>query len=458
LADAPSTRRVSTHAATALTTITGCVLLLLATHARADSESAADEVTQQIIARMKAAIIPEVAFRTATVDDVLAWFHASTIVPAGPHGQEPDTVVNFVLVPHGEDEAAAWIPKQVMPDMRDVSVYDALTTYCRYHGGDWTVRGSVVYVYRKGDTLRDPYRGELSGSDPRAETEAHPVMRILEQVVVPELAFRQAGIHCTAHYLTQASRRFAPKEWSELDRLKGVSIVLMLDRTDPEPAPGFESDDVDIFGDAAPESPSFPWNQSITYRLRLVPLRDALDAACLRAGLEWRVADWGVLISETNTAGRGFRAPYRRELRRENAHANGHERRIMNYLQRVQIPELDFRQANIHDVVRFLMEASQNFAPKPEEGQPKIGKISIVLKLDEKPQLEPRKPAVADDIFGEFPQALHVSRGKTVTFNVRYISLREALDLVCLMADLEWRIGETGIEITERVSEEPPKE
>ena len=84
---------------------------------------------------------------------------------------------------------------------------------------------------------------------------------------------------------------------------------------------------------------------------------------------------------------------------------------LANLMKKTIIPTVDFRQANIRDVITFLSKASHEYWP---EASPRG--IGMILKLD-------------DDPLGE--------KYPLITFNAQHISLYEALDIVGEIAKLE---------------------
>ena len=77
------------------------------------------------------------------------------------------------------------------------------------------------------------------------------------------------------------------------------------------------------------------------------------------------------------------------------------------------IPEIDFRAANIHDVVNFLQEASVRYGPREAGGQPKGVNAILNIKGADAP---------------------------LITFTARHISFIEALRIVTQVADLQYRV------------------
>ncbi|MDA0990676.1 MAG: hypothetical protein O3A51_08000, partial [Verrucomicrobia bacterium] len=90
--------------------------------------------------------------------------------------------------------------------------------------------------------------------------------------------------------------------------------------------------------------------------------------------------------------------------------------KILKKMGEIIIPEIDFRQANIHDVVEFLQEASLQF---DETGDTSKG-INIILNLGAGGGTAPAP--VQDDIFGSFSSAPAAPVGSVVdliTFRAR---------------------------------------
>ena len=119
------------------------------------------------------------------------------------------------------------------------------------------------------------------------------------------------------------------------------------------------------------------------------------------------------------------------------------EDRILSKMEAIRIPEIDFRQANIHDVVNFLQEASVEYDPSDDPNAPKG--VNIILNLQAIGETDASAPAAEADPFG-FGAAEPVGGGgpggdvPLVTFNARYISLLEALRIVTRVTRLEYRV------------------
>jgi general secretion pathway protein D len=115
---------------------------------------------------------------------------------------------------------------------------------------------------------------------------------------------------------------------------------------------------------------------------------------------------------------------------------------IIGKMEKIVIPEIDFRQANIHDVVDFLQEASVDF--DPETAPSKRKGVNIILNLGvEAPAAAPAAPA-KQDFFGALDQgaAAPADSGEVplITFRARDITLLEAMRIVTEVANLKYRI------------------
>ena len=93
-------------------------------------------------------------------------------------------------------------------------------------------------------------------------------------------------------------------------------------------------------------------------------------------------------------------------------------------MKRIELPEIDFRQADIHDVVSFLQEASVKYDTDGEAGGRKG--VNIILRLrdtDEPPQ---------------------------ITFSAKHIPLYEAIKIVNQIAGLTYRVTDNAVIIEPR--------
>ncbi len=116
---------------------------------------------------------------------------------------------------------------------------------------------------------------------------------------------------------------------------------------------------------------------------------------------------------------------------------------ILKKMGEIVIPEIEFRQANINDVVGFLNKASVD-GDKNEQDPAKKG-VNIILNLNAGGAVAPpaaaAKPA-GDDVFGAAPAPAGGAGGQAIeiTFTARYISLLSALKIITSVAGLKYRV------------------
>ena len=101
---------------------------------------------------------------------------------------------------------------------------------------------------------------------------------------------------------------------------------------------------------------------------------------------------------------------------------------ISNKLDRISIPEVDFRGANIHDVIDFFAEASKEFDRDTADGMPKG--VNIILNL-----------RVTSGRLREVP---------LLTFSARDVKLGEALRISCEVAGLAYEIENNRVLVADR--------
>ena len=131
--------------------------------------------------------------------------------------------------------------------------------------------------------------------------------------------------------------------------------------------------------------------------------------------------------------------------------------RLNEKMQKIIIPSLEFRQANIADVVNYLVDASITADPDKEG-------VNIILNLgDSGSSSAPAASAPAassgfeddwgfsDDDFGasSSPAASSGSGGVTpITLNLRRISMLDAIKYITEVAGLKYRVEDTAVIIT----------
>ena len=111
--------------------------------------------------------------------------------------------------------------------------------------------------------------------------------------------------------------------------------------------------------------------------------------------------------------------------------------RVLNAIQSIQIPKIDFVNADIHDVVGFLQNAVTEYGKKLEPPLPTLA-LSLTSPADqvedpEDPSANPRPAAEALEQGSE-------SAIPRITFSARYVTLYEVLRIITDIADLKYRI------------------
>ncbi|MEI6515389.1 MAG: hypothetical protein WCO77_05375 [bacterium] len=119
--------------------------------------------------------------------------------------------------------------------------------------------------------------------------------------------------------------------------------------------------------------------------------------------------------------------------------------RIENKMKSIVIDEIEFRQANMHDVVDFLNKRSRD-CDKSSDDDTKKG-VNIILNLGESRAAAPAAGAAGDSANAfDAPEAAPTGAAAgaagvpEVTFSARYITLHNALKIITSVAGLEWHI------------------
>ena len=120
--------------------------------------------------------------------------------------------------------------------------------------------------------------------------------------------------------------------------------------------------------------------------------------------------------------------------------------RILEKMRNIVIPEIDFRQANITDVVTFLSEASREHdrqdIPAEERG------VNIVLNLGG--ASAPATPTATDPWAAAIAEPVASSGGvPPLTINARFLTLLGALEMIMDLADLKYRVRDNVVLIME---------
>ncbi|NIY16296.1 MAG: hypothetical protein GWM98_16055, partial [Nitrospinaceae bacterium] len=111
-------------------------------------------------------------------------------------------------------------------------------------------------------------------------------------------------------------------------------------------------------------------------------------------------------------------------------------REILEKMRRIKIPEIDFRETNIHDVIGFLTDASAEYddddVPDEHKG------INIILNISDSDGMD---AAPVEESFLFDSDSADTGMGvPTITFKARGISLLEALDLTTQIGGLKYRV------------------
>jgi len=131
--------------------------------------------------------------------------------------------------------------------------------------------------------------------------------------------------------------------------------------------------------------------------------------------------------------------------------------KLQKKMAKIMIPSIEFRQANITDVINFLVEAS---IAGDEEGSG----VNIILNLSvpgqesaPAPMAAPAPDAFGGDIFGApdafAPEAAPMAAPsggslRTITLNLRRISLLDAIKYITEVAGLKYRLEDNAVIIT----------
>ena len=126
--------------------------------------------------------------------------------------------------------------------------------------------------------------------------------------------------------------------------------------------------------------------------------------------------------------------------------------RLQEKMKEIIIPAVEFRQANINDVVSFLVDASVAADPEKEG-------VNIILNLGSggggaAPAAAAPAPAADEWGFGasDFDMAMPASSGapgvRDVTLNLRRISMLDAIKYITEVAGLKYRVEDAAVIIT----------
>ena len=119
---------------------------------------------------------------------------------------------------------------------------------------------------------------------------------------------------------------------------------------------------------------------------------------------------------------------------------------ILDKMKAIMIPEIEFRQANINDVIDFLQEASRDF---DTETDPNKKGVNIILNIGDNTSPIADDTVASDDPFAETVSENAASGGgvPSITFSARHISLLEALKIVTKVSNLKYRVEDSVVMI-----------
>jgi len=110
--------------------------------------------------------------------------------------------------------------------------------------------------------------------------------------------------------------------------------------------------------------------------------------------------------------------------------------RILKKMENIQIPQIEFRQANIYTVIDELQDLSVEFDTTDIEEE---RGVNIILNLQAGREPGERTYGAEDDPFAE-AGAGAADEVPPITFSARYISLRDTLKIVTDLAGLKYRV------------------
>jgi hypothetical protein len=97
-------------------------------------------------------------------------------------------------------------------------------------------------------------------------------------------------------------------------------------------------------------------------------------------------------------------------------------------MEAIQIPEIDFRRAEVADVIAFLVDSRREYDPVRDKHR-----IRLSLILD--PTEQKREDAI---YHRKYSRLKEYCDGKTITLNLRYCTLLNLLDFVTRYAGVEY--------------------
>ena len=125
------------------------------------------------------------------------------------------------------------------------------------------------------------------------------------------------------------------------------------------------------------------------------------------------------------------------ELQRTNTAGD----RLIARMKKIIVPRIEFREADIRDVVVFMRDAAEAADPAGEG-------VNVVLStIRDRPAAEQRESKViADDPWGQpFRQPAGPATGPRITLSLRRVSVYDALSIIAELADLNFKVDDRGL-------------
>ncbi len=120
---------------------------------------------------------------------------------------------------------------------------------------------------------------------------------------------------------------------------------------------------------------------------------------------------------------------------------------ILDKMKAIMIPEIEFHQANIHDVIELLQQSSREFDTVKDEN--KKG-VNIILNIGDNASGIADDAPSSDDPFADTAGAGDAASSggvPLITFSARHISLLEALKIVTKVSNLKYRVEDSVVMI-----------
>lgn len=212
------------------------------------------------------------------------------------------------------------------------------------------------------------------------DTQQKKLIKKLNDITIPELTLREALVSDVLQFLSDESKRLDPEK-------VGVNIVVQRD----------------VVG-----------QQTVTLLLRNVPLIDAIRYATQAAGLNYTIESSAIVVLKEAGVEAAKRAKVEK-LTPGAADQDARQKKLVQKLNDITIPELTCREALVSDVLQFLRIESRRLDPE------KVG-VNIVLQGD-------------------------TVDAQTVTLSLRDIRLIDAIEYATQAAGLKFRI-EPGAIVT----------